>query len=538
MIITTKFVSKCKNCGKSISPGERVSWVQGVSGIKHMACSEEGQKYINSLSESKAVMANIDIPCPEGYKYLPYQKAGVKYALEHNGVLFGDEMGLGKTIEVIGFINLDETIKTVLIICPKSLTLNWKREINRWLTRNLSYSIIFDYYFVVIPDIIICSYEQAKNYQNFLTLRKWDLMVIDEAHYIKNYKSQRAICIHEIGKYANRKFALTGTPICNRPVELFGILKFVCSEVWDKGGIGFKYFSKRYCNAHQERYGKKKIWIVTGSSNLEELQEKLRATCMIRRLKKDVLTELPPKRRQIIELPIEGNEEIIRAEVVAFSSYQEKIDSFEIALTLVNIADDRYSYEQAAMRLEQAYKVAFEEIAIQRISVARSKIPYVVEHVKTILEESNKIVLMAHHHEIIDALQSQLSEFNPVTLTGKTKLEDRQKAVDTFQNDDSCKIFIGSIQAAGVGITLTASSNVIFVELDPVPGNMTQAEDRLHRIGQNNSVLVQHFVFDDSIDARFVQLLIQKQEILFAALDKEFQVKAEIDKVVLELTAE
>jgi SNF2 family DNA or RNA helicase len=153
----------------------------------------------------------------------------------------------------------------------------------------------------------------------------------------------------------------------------------------------------------------------------------------------------------------------------------------------------------------------------------------VIDHVKNSLEDNNnKLIIAAHHHDVIDELMEGLAEFNPVKLTGETKEADRQAAVDRFQNDPDCRVFIGSITAAGVGITLTASSHVIFAELDWTPGNITQMEDRAHRIGQTDTVLVQHIVLADSLDARMAKMLVEKQEIIDSALDDHHPDKNEI----------
>jgi SWI/SNF-related matrix-associated actin-dependent regulator 1 of chromatin subfamily A len=162
---------------------------------------------------------------------------------------------------------------------------------------------------------------------------------------------------------------------------------------------------------------------------------------------------------------------------------------------------------------------AIGEISVTRKRIALAKVKFAVEHIKELLNEQEKVVVFAHHHEVIDALEEEFKEI-AVRIDGRVSLDERQRAVDRFQTDVSCRVFIGGIQAAGVGLTLTAASTVVFVELDWVPGNISQAEDRCHRIGQKESVLVQHLILEGSLDERVVGVLIGKQEIIDKALDK------------------
>jgi SNF2 family DNA or RNA helicase len=513
MLITSKYDGKCTTCGGIVRAGDRVSWTKGIRGVTHAACSEEGRIVAVQVEASRAVDANVSIPVPEGLSLLPYQRAGIAYALARTGTLFGDEMGLGKTIQAIGVINATPEIRSVLIVSPKSLTLNWVRELARWMTRDLSVTRDVG----EKADIFVVSYEEAKKHQAALE-RAWDLIVVDEAHWIKNERSQRAQCVHALASRSARRIALTGTPISNRPIELFSILKLVDPGTWDKEGKGFFPFAKRYANARRTRY----VWDFSGASNLEELQERLRATCMVRRLKADVLKELPAKRRQIVEIDSNGASPAVRAERDAWDCQEAALTDLRARVELAK-AGTAGEYEEAVAALSNATKAAFTEIARLRHATAVAKAPKVVEHVRLALEDDAfaKVVVFAHHHDVIDALCDGLAEFGAVALTGETKLEERQVAVDRFQNDPTCRVFIGSITAAGVGITLTASSHVVFAELDWVPGNVTQAEDRCHRIGQLNAVLVQHLVLNGSIDARMAAVLIEKQRILDAGLDTQ-----------------
>ena len=270
----------------------------------------------------------------------------------------------------------------------------------------------------------------------------------------------------------------------------------------------------RYCGFSRNRYG----CDTSGATNLDELQEVLRRSVMIRRLKSDVLTELPAKTRQIIEIePDEKTQRFIDAELDGASKkesvYEELKAEIEIAKTK---SEDEY--RNAVTRLRQAMSVSFEELSRLRHDTAVAKIPFVIEYLKERFEEVEKIIVFAWHRDVIDAICSAFPG-EAVHLTGSDKQEDRQAAVDGFQSDPKIKLFVGSITAAGVGLTLTAASLVIFVELDWVPGNITQAEDRAHRIGQKDAVTVQHLVLNGSIDSKMAKTLIAKQEIIEKALD-------------------
>lgn len=323
---------------------------------------------------------------------------------------------------------------------------------------------------------------------------------------------------------AGRVLLLTGTPMLNRPIEIQPLLAALAPEEFGN----FMSFAKRYAGAHQKNIGRRLVWDFSGASRLEELQERMRATVMVRRLKKDVLKELPPKRRQVVVLPTNGAAKAVEAERVAWERHEQELADVRDQMDLAHAAGDEVSYEAAARQLAAATSIAFQEISRARHNVAVAKVPAVIEHVEGMMEEGvEKLILFAHHHDVVDALKAAFGDA-AVVLTGQTAMEDRQAAVDRFQTDPSCKVFIGSITAAGVGLTLTAASVVVFAELDWVPANVSQAEDRAHRIGQTEHVLVQHLVLDGSLDARMAQVIVDKQEIADRALDNSTEVKVPV----------
>jgi SWI/SNF-related matrix-associated actin-dependent regulator 1 of chromatin subfamily A len=516
--------------------------------------------HLKTVQASKAVDADVELPCPEGLEYKGYQKGGIAYAMQRPNTLIGDEMGLGKTIQALGLVNAVPEIKNVLVVCPASLKLNWEREAKKWLMREFNMLVvdgmkddipaeatmvivnydlvrgkkIDDPEFKVPPGTIVKvpKYVESSHVHAQLMTRQWDLLVVDECHRIKDPKSLQAIAIigreaapkkHErqiLGlkhKTARNAF-LTGTPFLNKPVEMHPLLAALAPQEF---GNFFK-FAKRYCDAKQGPFA----WDFNGASNLEELQEKLRSTIMVRRLKKDVLTELPPKRRQIIVMkPGSGEAKVIKAEQDAWKIHEERMEMLQNELDFAHASGDQEAYKKIADQLKQAKKVGFEQTSLARKNVALAKLPKVIEHLEEAFEQGiNKIVVFGWHHEVCNAITDHFGAA-AVKLTGEvTSSKERQEAVDRFQNDPSVKVFVGSIGAAGVGHTLTAASTVIFVELDWVPANINQAEDRCHRIGQHDSVLVQHLVLDGSLDARMVELLVQKQEIADKALDRDTEI--------------
>lgn len=477
----------------------------------------------HAIAQSRAVTgSDTTIPAPEGLAYLPYQVAGINYARARKAVLIADEMGLGKTIQAIGVINADPAIRNVLVVCTATIKITWARELSKWLvvphTIARATSAAFP-----SADIVIINYDILLKHRHAIDSRHWDLLIVDEAHYVKNPKAQRTKALFGHGERSNpakgdpgiqadRVILMTGTPIVNRPSELWTTV-----HALDPHDLGRSFFGfmKRYTNAHHNGYG----WDFTGAANIPELQTRMRAKFMVRRLKGDVLTELPPKRRQVIELDPNGASAIVAAEREAFERSEKAITTARKARELAEARGDRDAYEAAVRQLRDAQSIAFEEMARLRHDTAVAKVPQVIAHLTDALEEGNKIVVFVHHHDVAHALKEAFP--NAALVTGEVAVDKRTLEVDRFQNDDNCQLFIGSIKAAGVGITLTAAAHVVFAELDWVPGNISQAEDRCHRIGQLNSVLVQHLVFDNSIDARMAHMIVDKQAVIDAALDHE-----------------
>ena len=451
-----------------------------------------------------------DIPAPEGLSYLPYQRGGVKALEERHSALLSDPMGLGKTIQIIGLLNkIPEELRTVLIVVPASLKLNWRNELNKWLVIPRRIDVVNGGKELIPddPDIVIINYDVLSKHSDRLLSRTWDCVIFDESHYLKNPKAIRTGMALQIR--ARRRYALTGTPVPNRPIELQPILSYLAPEEFGGKASWYK-FAERYCAGHRNRWG----YDATGSSNLGELRKRLRSTVMIRREKAEVLTDLPTKRRQVIVLPADKYKEVLQAE--------READRVDEALA------------EALTMIESGGTVDFSEMSRVRHETALAKVPAVLEHLEGITEP---VVVFAHHHDVMEAIAEGLQDAGRrvVMLHGKHSTEERQKAVDDFQNGRA-DVFIGGMKAAGVGITLTRASICTFAELDWTPATLDQAEDRLHRISQHSPVLCQHLVIDQSLDHRVIDLIVSKQGVISEVMQK--QTKTELVRIAEPITLE
>lgn len=446
---------------------------------------------VRTLRESRAVAADVDIPTPKGLSYFDFQKAGAVFLNARPATLLADEMGLGKTIQAAAFLNLNPKLRNVLIIPPAHLKLNWAKELNKWLVK--------DYMIQVLSGrsgeepligIVIINYEIIFPRIKRLKRAKWDAVILDEAHYIKNPKSLRGKAIKKLS--AKHKIALTGTPNPNRTMDLWAILNWLDSEKWASRNA----FGKHYCGGFFDGFG----WDFKGASNSSELQEELRSTLMIRRLKVEVLTQLPPKRRQIVELPYNGRD------FRATEDFKRHI----------NIMDSGLGPD-------------VESISTIYRELGEEKAPLVAAYVAETARSAGKLVCFAYHRSVIRILEERLTleGLSVVTVVGDTSMRDREERKDRFQNDPDCNIFLGNMIAAGTGITLTAASLAIFAEQYWVPGVLSQAEDRLHRIGQTDSVLSQHVVLNNGLDALMARTVIEKQEIEEATLNNRLELEHE-----------
>lgn len=522
----------CRPCAEGLG---RTWWTADSAAAKRLICyfdagAREGLDLAMQAIEASlatATQSPSGVPCPEGMALLPYQAAGVAYALGRPRTLIADEMGLGKTVQAIAVRNALEPGVRCLVICPASLRINWRAEWAAWSVHDDRVHVVDEQKDPPSDaNVVVVNYDRLKGglLENLRSVR-WGLVIVDEAHALKTPTTKRTIAVlgDEQDRYASRGLVdcaervllLTGTPMLNRPYELFGLLRALDAPAWPSR---FR-FAQRYCNARQVSAGRDKlVWDFSGASHLQELGERMRSTVMVRRRKADVLTELPPKRRQLIVLPAPGGvTKEIRAEREAFASAEARLAE-ELPHGL-----DAEAYARRVDAMSGYMAEALGAIAKQRVAVARRKVPAVVEHVLLALAEVDRVIVWTHHHEITDALSGALCDAGVervLVADGRSHPEERQDLVATFQGaKDVRTVAVLGIHAMGVGLTLTRGSYVVFAELDWVPALITQAEDRCHRIGQTEPVLVQHLVLDGSVDAVLARMLIKKQAIADRALD-------------------
>ncbi len=418
----------------------------------------------------------------KGKKLLPFQKAGLEFIdLTYGRAIVADDMGLGKTIQTLAYLQTYPDIRPVIIVCPASVKFNWRNEINQWLTTEENIEVISK----GKPDIskasiIIINYDILGKWLDDLKAINPEIIIFDESHMLKNSKAARTKAAKKLASEIDHVIALTGTPILNKPIELFSQLNIVNPKAYPAN----KYFSfaVKYCNGHQNNFG----WDFSGSSNLEELSEELKGF-MIRRTKEQVLSELPSKRRTKILLPMSNRKEydLAFAEFKAWRAAEEK------------------PYERDVLVWLETLKKHCTE----------GKLTAAKEWVKDFLETENKLVLFGTHRMTIDFFMNEFKGC-AVKIDGSTSQKEREQAVYRFQNDEKIKLFVGNIKAAGMGITLTAASNVAFVELDWTPALHEQAEDRCNRIGQKTAVNSYYLLSEKTLDENILVMLENKKNII------------------------
>ena len=458
----------------------------------------------NEKREEEAVYDIPELPelvIPHNLKIqpYPYQLKGIARGLELKRFMNCDEPGLGKTLQSIATINIAGAFPC-LVICPSSLKINWMREWEKFtdkkamiLTDKVRDTLTF-FFQTGMHQVFIVNYESLKKYfvQRIKKSEGWTLrdvefrnsinlfksVIIDESHRCKSASTQQAKFCKGICTGKEWIIELTGTPVVNRPKDLIPQLA-ILNRMEDFGG--YKPFVNRYCSGQRE------------ASNLKELNFNLWKYCMFRREKSLVLTDLPDKIRQVNTCEITNRKEYVDAERDLIMYLQKYKD-----------ADDE--------KIEKALRgEVMVRINILRQISARGKVRDVIEFVKDFRENGKKIILFCSLHEVVD----QLKRYFPtaVSVTGRDSQDDKQRAVDAFQNNPKTDIIICSIKAAGVCLTLTASSNVAFVEFPWTYADCCQCEDRAHRIGQKDSVTCYYFLGRRTIDEKVYRIIQEKKNI-------------------------
>ena len=462
--------------------------------LEEKARQKQEQKEQSQFNQAtKLYKPKIDEPLANGWQLRNYQKEAVDWLINrqrggiYQGGILADDMGLGKTIEALFAAKLLYVHHQchVFVVCPVSLIENWQREAER-----VGVAIeIFSNHYRKIPQPISTPY----------------IAIADEAHYFQNPKSARTKKIKELVLDENciASWLLTGTPIKNgSPINLYPLLE-MCQH---KLAQDKKHYIDRYCAPVHRKYGKQSFWDITGAAHLDELSAETKDV-ILRRTKKECLTELPDKMRSYKAIELESKDK---------KAYQKKFKEL--------LAD--YRRRAKAGKVDGAAEALVTLNYLRKLN-SEYKVPTAIALIEELLEQGQQVVVFSEFVESAKALYKAFEGMSEL-LIGETK--DRQGAIDRFQAGES-KLFIGTIKAGGVGITLTAASNVILIDRPWTPGDAKQAEDRCYRLGQENAVFVNWLrlgLVDESID----KLLVEKQRNIDLVLagKNQAQTKTKSDK--------
>jgi SWI/SNF-related matrix-associated actin-dependent regulator 1 of chromatin subfamily A len=417
---------------------------------------------------------------------LEHQKEAIQKLVENKKFILADDMGLGKTTSTI-IAALEANSKKVLIICPATLKINWKREIENYSDKSIY--IAEGKNFNTDADYVIINYDIIKNFHDpkkkddsEILKANFDLVIVDEAHYIKNGQAQRTKLINDLVKTVDRLWLLTGTPMTSRPMDYFNLLSLVDSPV----SKNWMAYAIRYCQGYQFNVGGRKVWNITGASNLDELRERTAAT-ILRRLKENVL-DLPDKIITPVYLRLKSK------------NYEEVMGEY-------------YDWYDKNPDESKSLTVQFSKLTKVRQIIADEKISQTIEIAENIIEQDKKVIIFCN---FTDSLNKIIEHFgkSAVKLDGSMSKPERQRSVDEFQDNPKVKVFVGNIKAAGVGITLTAAEAVIMNDLSFLPSDHAQAEDRAYRYGQKNNVLVYYPIFENTIEGVIYDILNNKKQVI------------------------
>lgn len=474
---------------------------------------------VDPKSDEDVVFHIPEMPQLEGSHGLkiqpyPYQLQGIARGLQLKRYINGDDMGLGKTLESIATVNLANAFPC-LVICPNVVKINWQREWAKFTDRRamvLTDSVRDSWPFfwqTGMNQVFITNYESLRKYfvHHIRKADKWTLkdvefnstikmfrsVIIDESHKCKSTATQQAKFCKGIASGKEYIILLTGTPVVNKPKDLVSQLG-IMDRMSDMGG--WKNFISKYCSGPNE------------ASNLKELNYNLWRTCFFRREKAKVLSQLPDKVRQIVTCEITNRKEYIDAEkdlIEYLKRYKE--------------ADDE--------KIQKALKgEVMVRIGILKDITARGKMKEVIDFVNDFRENGKKIILFCNLHDIVDKLSSAFP--SSVCVTGRQNMQEKQAAVDSFQKNPKTDVIICSIKAASAGITLTAASNVAFIELPWTYADCDQAESRAHRIGQKDSVNCYYLLGRLTIDQKLYRIIEEKKHISNAVLGAEDNIETNI----------
>ncbi|NXP71727.1 ZRAB3 endonuclease, partial [Ramphastos sulfuratus] len=449
-------------------------------------------------------------------KLLPFQEKGIIFALQRNGrCMIADEMGLGKTIQAIAISYYYKNEWPLLIVVPSSLRYPWVDEMEKWIPELSPDDITIiqnktDTGRISTSKVTILGYglltSDAQTLVDTLYRQNFKVVVIDESHYMKSRNAKRSTILLPIVQKALRAILLTGTPALGRPEELFMQIEALFPR---RFGTWSEY-AKKYCNARVRFFGKRAQWDCRGASNLEELHQLL-SEIMIRRLKNDVLTQLPPKIRQRIPFDLPQ---------AAAKNLNTTFAEWEKLMRNLNSDATESHFSQVMNLITRMYK----ETAIAKAGAVKDYIKMMLENDKL------KFLVFAHHLSMLQACTEAVieSKVRYIRIDGSVPSAERIHLVNQFQKDPDTRVAILSIQAAGQGLTFTAATHVVFAELYWDPGHIKQAEDRAHRIGQCSSVNIHFLIAKGTMDTLMWAMLNRKAKVTGSTLNgKKEKMQAE-----------
>ena len=417
---------------------------------------------------------------------MDHQKEAIEKLVRNKKFILADDMGLGKTTATI-IAALETGSKKILIVCPASLKINWQREIENYSDRSVYISegkkFSDEHDFVIINyDILKNFHDPKKKDESTILKSNFDLIIMDEAHMISNPQAQRTKIVNDIAQKSTRVWLLSGTPMTSRPMNYYNLLNLVDSPV----AMNWMAYAKRYCNGFQFSVGKRKVWNVTGASNLDELRDRTQ-THILRRLKEDVL-DLPEKIITPVYLRLKSKD------------YEDLMGEYFDWY-------DNNNEESSSLTLQ------FGKLMKVRKIIASEKVKSTIELAENIIDQGKKVIIFTNFTDTLQEIYNHFGK-SAVYLDGSCSKPHRQNSVDEFQTNDKIKVFVGNLKAAGVGLTLTSAEAVIMNDLSFVPAEHSQAEDRSHRIGQKNSTSVYYPIFENTIEGAIYDILNRKKKII------------------------
>lgn len=477
--------------------------------ISQMASTVESE--MSALIEaSRSTDAEISISGLSG-QLLPYQRAGVSYASNARRAFIADEMGLGKTIQALATLEYVYDSYPAVVVCPPSLVLNWANEYTKWLPHRRVATVTNR---KVFPDsgsydVVVVGYSNISTWEKQLLNHR--SYVFDESHYAKTPTAQRTKAAVKIARSAPKEgliLCLTGTPVTNRPNEYASQLD-ILGRLKDFGGLWGFY--RRYCAAYQDSFGQ---WNISGHSHLDELNDRLRGTCYIRRTKEQVLSELPPviHSKLVVEGSAPAMKEYDKAEKDIILYIAERARALAIEQ-----GKPQYGAAVAAMIRAEANEHLVRLSVLRRLA-AKAKMEIVNEWIDERVNAGRKVVVAAHHRDIVDEIARRHGNLR---IQGGMSVDDVEVNKHKFQTlpVGEAPVIVLSIQAAKTGHTLTASEECLFVELPWTPADVDQTYSRLHRIGQKGSVTATYLVAKGTIDEDIYNLIESKRSVVGAAVD-------------------